>query len=256
MGTLRSIFYQLPGVVAFLFAALGLAVIYVDELQQRLKKHKVLRWGLAAVVLAIGLAAFIADQLQHDQEQQHLAQEIQQTAASTATSTAAKLAPAVAARVAAQTASQVTKQLNKDYGDVLSGLYKQISDLRGVNETAVRLAYAPAVDLIYAGDVLQVWNKGRTTLTLWGDKYGDGPKDIEKPAQISTGGFYYILTDRLQRRILQELGQNGSARVPLDLYISTADKKKYVVHCELWEIVKDGAITIRTSNHGIERRNW
>ncbi len=256
MDTLKSIFFALPGVVAFLFAALALAVIYVDELQARLKNHRVLRYALAVLVIAVGGAAFLADRVQHDQEQQHLEQKITEAESSTASKTAIDLTAPIAERVATETTSKVTKQLNRDYGDVIFDLRKQIADLRHVNETDVRLAYAPAVDLVYVGDRLQLWNRGKTTLTLWGNKYGDDPRNMDGPVQISTGAFEYFLTDKLQSRILQALGQNASEHVPLEMYVTTADKKKYVIHGELFEIVKDGAITIHTNNHGIERTDW
>jgi hypothetical protein len=166
-------------------------------------------------------------------------------------------------RVAAEASSRITDTLNKQYGTYIGALYREIGSLEGKvgNESGLHrrelaLSYTPSLDIIYAGDQLQIWNRGKTNITLWGDKYDGGKPDIEAPAIISPTTYYYLLTDKLKAFILASLGQNGEARVPLDIYISAEDKQKYVMHCELWEIVKDGQITIHTQNHGFEKRDW
>jgi hypothetical protein len=231
-------------------AAVGLAVIFVDELQRGLQRHRVARWTIAVLLVLAGIGAFLADKRQHEEDQHHLTSEITRTAVETAQRITAELAP----KITADTAGQVTDRLNKDYGKVISGLYGEILALR---EHEVRLAFEPALDLIYAGDRLQVWNRGKTNLYLWGTRYNEAPRDMSTvPVVISSGSYYYLLTEKLRRGILETLGQNGEARVPLDLYISTEDKKTYIAHCELWEIVKDGEFTIHTQLHGFERDRW
>ncbi|MFZ0593503.1 MAG: hypothetical protein WAM39_23800 [Bryobacteraceae bacterium] len=169
-----------------------------------------------------------------------------------------------AERVATETSSRVTDSLNKQYGPVISGLYKEISDLQSKVETQsnlrrqeLSLNYAPSVDLIYAGDQLQIWNRGKTNLKLWGDRYNGGAISMsDTPYVISPTTYRYLLTDTLKANILGTIGQNGEARVPLEIYITTADGQRYIVRGELWEIVKDGQITIHTQNHGFDKVDW
>jgi len=169
-----------------------------------------------------------------------------------------------ATRVSTATATKVTETLNQQYGSVMSGLYHEIGGLEaqlqgqsGIQQKQLALNYAPSIDLVYAGDQLQIWNRGRTNIYLWGDKYDGGPLDFDgKSYIISPGTNYYILTNLLKANILSKLGQNGEARVPLDLYITTEDKTKYVVHAELWEIMKDDQLTIHTQNHAFEKTDW
>jgi len=255
MGTttaLETIFYALPGIVAFLMAALALAVIYMDELQTKLKDQRAIRWIVAIVLIAMGMSAFVSDRVQKKEEQRTTSEMINKTAVDTATN----LSP----KVAAETASQVTEKLNKDYGSVMSGLYSQIASLQaqqenqnGLTRRQMALNYAPSADLIYAGDQLQLWNHGHGNLSLWGDKYDGTPRDFSgKAVVVGPGAYYYLLTDRLKPVILAKLGRDGEDRVTFDLYISTGDKKEYVMHTELWEVVKDGQVTIHTQNHGYE----
>lgn len=76
------------------------------------------------------------------------------------------------------------------------------------------------------------------------------------PVVIGPTDHYYLLTDKLNASILSSIGRDGEARVPFDLYISTEDKQRYVMHAVLWEVVKDGQITIHTQSHGFEKRDW
>jgi hypothetical protein len=168
-------------------------------------------------------------------------------------------------RVATNTAARVTDALNKQYGSFISDLYKEMGGLKGQMQTQaglrkeeLELNYTPAVDLVYAGDRLQLWNRGKTSITLWGDKYDGMHADIGPgpPVVVGPTDNYYLLTNKLQELVSASLGNNGEARVPTEFYFSTEDKQKYILHCTLWEVMKDGKLTIHTQCHGFERRDW
>lgn len=74
---------------------------------------------------------------------------------------------------------------------------------------------------------------------------------------ISPASYYYLLSNELQKTILNRLGPNGEARIPFNLYLTSEDGKKYIMHTTLWEIVKDGKLTIHTQTHGYEiTKEW
>jgi 4-amino-4-deoxy-L-arabinose transferase-like glycosyltransferase len=170
-----------------------------------------------------------------------------------------------ATKVSTTTATKVTETLNQQYGSVMSNLYQEISDLQtklqgqnSLRHEELALNYVPSADLIYAGDRIQLWNRGRTNLYLWGDKYdGEPHPDMNvSPVTITPTSNYYLLADRLNAAIFSSIGRNGEGRVPFDLYISTEDKQRYTMHAVLWEVVKDGRITIHSQNHGFEKGGW
>ena len=140
-------------------------------------------------------------------------------------------------RVATDTTAKVTGTLKKQYGSFISNLYKEIAALEAEMHTQaslrkeeIQLNYTPAVDVAYAGGQIQLWNRGRTSISLRGDKYDDTPADIElKPAVVGPTDYYYILTDRLRALISASLGKNGEARVPIEFYLSTEDNHRYTV---------------------------
>jgi hypothetical protein len=168
------------------------------------------------------------------------------------------------AKVATDTASTVTDTLSRQYGAVIRGLYQDISNLqtdirdqKGISKEQLALNYRPSADLVFAGDRLVLWNRGRTNLNLWGNKYSGYPRTLgNEPMVIGPGDNYYLLITNLKQTITDKLGNNGEDRVPLEIYISMEDKSKYTMHCELWEIMKDNNLTIHTQCHGFTKNHW
>lgn len=226
-----------------------LFAVGIEVVSKEIKDH--LYWRIAVLAFGVGLSALTWFQMSRAARNAAIEQE------NAIERTATKVSEQVAPKVAAETSSRVTETLNRDYGSVIRGLYQEIGEQATAGKRELALKFEPSVDLIYAGDQLQIWNRGSTNLALWGDKYdGERGDHSGPPFVISPASNRYLLTDKLKPYILGQLGQNGEAHVPFDLYISTADNQKYVMHGELWEIVKDGQITIHTQNHGFEKRDW
>jgi hypothetical protein len=231
--------------------ALGLEL--VDE---KIRKHPFWKYGVIAFGITLSALTFWQQSRAVKNAKKDQEEAIQRTAE--------KISKELAPKVAAETSGQVVGTLNREYGIVIGKLYQEIGALQtqqqsqfGLNQQQLALNYAPSLDLIYAGEQLQLWNRGKNNLYLWGNKYDSLPQDFDgKSYAIGPGSYYYLLTDKLKSRILTEIGQDGEDRVPLELYISTEDKKKYIVHAELWEVVKTGQITIHTQNHGYEPKDW
>lgn len=74
------VFYAIPGIVGFVLAAFGVAVLFVDELQESLKERRRARWFAAIVLVLIGFLGFFSDRIQRGQEKAALAQERQNAA--------------------------------------------------------------------------------------------------------------------------------------------------------------------------------
>jgi hypothetical protein len=83
----------------------------------------VVRWIFAAVLLVVGIGAFLSDRAQKSEEREDLSKAIKKTAEDVAND--------IAPRVASQTSAKVTDALNAQYGSAMSGLYQQIGELEG-----------------------------------------------------------------------------------------------------------------------------
>ena len=136
-------------------------------------------------------------------------------------------------------------------------MVSQIENQRYLSKEELALNCAPMINLVHVNNQFQVWNRGKTVIMLWGNKYGDMAPDMnDPPVSITPQDYSYYATDNTKELILSHLGNNGEAWVPLEIFISTANNQKYVVHYRLWEIVKDGQITIHTQNNGLEKKDW
>jgi hypothetical protein len=81
----RLFFDALPGIVGFVLAAVAFAVLFVEELQAKLKNHKLARWSIAVGLSLIGVGAFVSDKMQREEEDKKQRSAIQDTAVQVAT---------------------------------------------------------------------------------------------------------------------------------------------------------------------------
>jgi hypothetical protein len=65
---LRSAFNALPSLAGVLLATLALALVFVKELDEKLKDKRAVRWSLAIVLAIIGISGFVSDLVQKSQE--------------------------------------------------------------------------------------------------------------------------------------------------------------------------------------------
>jgi hypothetical protein len=65
---LRPIFNSLPSLAGILLATLAFALVFVKELDEKLKDRPAVRWCLALVLAGIGVSGFISDLVQKAEE--------------------------------------------------------------------------------------------------------------------------------------------------------------------------------------------
>jgi len=65
---LRLIFNSLPSLAGILLATLAFALVFVKELDEKLKDKRTVRWCLAIVLAIIGVSGFISDLVQKAEE--------------------------------------------------------------------------------------------------------------------------------------------------------------------------------------------
>ncbi|SRR6266446_2953183 len=68
MHYLREFFDALPSVAGILLATLAFALVFVKELDEKLKDKRGVRWSLAIVLSVIGISGFISDFVQRAEE--------------------------------------------------------------------------------------------------------------------------------------------------------------------------------------------
>jgi hypothetical protein len=130
---------------------------------------------------------------------------------------------------------------------------------RGTNDVAAavvapaqEIAFVPSVDVLYdAGTkAMNFINRGPTNIYLWGDRLDDGPKSIDAPRTITPGGAYHIWANQVADELLIKIGANGQLSVKFDVYVSSENKKKHILHYLLLATTRNGLLNIETQNLG------
>jgi hypothetical protein len=152
---------------------------------------------------------------------------------------------------------QKLADISQENKDLKKSVEAKDAALIAIAKQQLNLSFVPAVDITHETGRLHIFNKGKTTIRIWGDKYGSDKAIMEAtPMAIPPTGAYDLFSEKMEKLILAQIGDNGEARVPFELYLSTEDEKKHVVLCTFWEVVKDSKLTINTQTHGIEQRDW
>lgn len=104
---------------------------------------------------------------------------------------------------------------------------------------------------------LNVFNKGRENIWLWGNKLDSGPKSIEKEGRLITpGGFYYVLAASMEKEVLEKVGTNGELRVPFDVYLKDGLQRPYIAKVILFIQVAEGKLAVHTQTVSIDQMQW
>lgn len=126
-----------------------------------------------------------------------------------------------------------------------------------INNQLLELNNVVSVEVGYDINKLDIFNKGKNNIWLWGTKIGEEAKNIEsEPRLITPGGFYYLFTDIFEAKILREIPDNGSKIVNLDIFIKDGRDKKYIIKNLLFIEVKNKNITINSQTTSINQVDW
>lgn len=138
----------------------------------------------------------------------------------------------------------------------LGALYVGIKQYQ-INKQLIELQHQPSVEVATTEDQLHILNKGSNSIWLWGSHVDHSPKTIEKePRLITPHGFYYIPLAALKASVLRRVGTGGQERLTLSLFVSTADKRKYVIRNVLLCVVAAGQVSVHSQTVAVEREEW
>jgi hypothetical protein len=116
----------------------------------------------------------------------------------------------------------------------------------------------PHVILASESERLVLYNKGSKDFYLFGDKFGDFPKDLtDPPVVVPKDGYYYLLNDNLKKWALATIGENGQQFVSFSMFFMNEDKtEKFIGNFRLLIIVSNGVINVHTQMFGVVPGDW
>jgi hypothetical protein len=156
---------------------------------------------------------------------------------------------------------EIHKQETESLRDTIAERERELAQINqeqlSVSRDELKLKYVISVEITYSDGRFNISNKGKTDISLWGTRVGDGPQVITAlPRMISPGGSYYLIADQLEKNALMTLGPNGETTGPFEVYIKDALQRKYVVKCILVLVSSNGNLSVHTQNTGAIRQDW
>lgn len=129
-----------------------------------------------------------------------------------------------------------------------------------INKNLLNLNYIPSIEITYnhAENRLNIWNKGKTNVYLWGTKFNEEEINIgEKGFLIVPGGFYYLFAEKMEKEILNKMDQNNERFFSLELFIKGVEEKKYIIRNQLLvKMINSNVVNIHTQTLSISQSDW
>jgi hypothetical protein len=126
-----------------------------------------------------------------------------------------------------------------------------------INKQLLDLNFRLSLEIAYDKGHLNIYNKGKENVWIWGSQFADKPVRIDASARlIVPGGSYYLLTDRLQNLMQKQLGADGAGYFPWNIFVATENGKKYTAQILLLVKMVGGEMTVHTQTVGFVESNW
>jgi hypothetical protein len=126
-------------------------------------------------------------------------------------------------------------------------------------QTELALNYDVTVEVTFDNSVkhVNIANKGRTNVYIWGDKVGDDPPTMEtKGRMIAPGGYYYILADKFYEEVGKRLPKGSEKLLPLTVYLKNDHGNEFSVECQFFAVWYLDNLTIHTQTASIKRARF
>jgi hypothetical protein len=141
----------------------------------------------------------------------------------------------------------------------LQSLKKTTEEMNKNIQTEVALNYDVAVEVTFDNQVkhVNISNKGRTNVYVWGDKLDQQKPLVDtKGRMIAPGGYYYIIADTFFEELSKKM-PNGSERlVPFAVFLKNENGDEFIVDCQFFASWTTGPLMIHTQTMSVKRAKW
>ena len=141
---------------------------------------------------------------------------------------------------------------------ILQSLQLTTEQMNSAIQDEANLNYRVSVDVTFdtGAKRVNVTNKGRSDLWLWGSRTGNEKTEFAKmPRSISSGGFYYIVADAFYDE-LSKNSKESPVTIPFELFLRSANGKDYVVSSQFTGVWQKDSFVIHAQTLSIAQRDW
>ncbi len=132
------------------------------------------------------------------------------------------------------------------------------AQMNGALQTQLGLNFAPALTLVYdeSKKLLNLQNYGKTNLFLWGVKENGVTEMFPQPRIVAPTTEFSFPADSILTRESPRVPKGNAEAFPLDVYLKTANGKKYLATYSVIAIWKNDALTLNVQHIGMKQENW
>jgi hypothetical protein len=141
----------------------------------------------------------------------------------------------------------------------LQSLQKTTEEMNKNIGTEVGLNYDVAVEVTFDNQVkhVNISNKGRTNVYVWGDKLDQQKPLIDtKGKMIAPGGSYYIIADTFYEELGTKLPKGSQRLVPFSVFLKNENGDEFIVECQFFAVWYLDNLTIHTQTTSVRRAHW
>jgi hypothetical protein len=141
----------------------------------------------------------------------------------------------------------------------LESLQKTTEEMNRNIGTEVGLNYDVAVEITFDNQVkhVNIANKGRTNVYVWGDKLDQQKPLIDtKGRMIAPGGSYYIIADTFYGELGTKLPKGSQRLVPFSVFLKNENGDEFIVECQFFAVWYLDNLTIHTQTTSVRRAKW
>jgi hypothetical protein len=130
--------------------------------------------------------------------------------------------------------------------------------MNGALQTQLGLNFAPALTLVYQEPQKQLtfMNLGKTEVFVWGTKDNGKTDMLPEPRIIVGGASYSLPVDDLLKAASQRIPKGGSETLPYEVYLKTANGKKYIAKFLVIATWRDDTLILKAQQTGIKSEDW
>ncbi|MGA8216717.1 MAG: hypothetical protein WB799_24240 [Candidatus Sulfotelmatobacter sp.] len=157
--------------------------------------------------------------------------------------------------------ARIMKSLREEQDIVLATQQQTLQltgQINGALQTQLGLNFAPALTLAYdePHKSLTFLNFGKTEVFVWGSKDIGKLDMLPEPRIIVGGGSYTVPEDDLLKTESQRVPKGSSETLPYDVYLKTANGKKYIARFLVIATWRDDILILKTQQTGIKPEDW
>jgi hypothetical protein len=126
-----------------------------------------------------------------------------------------------------------------------------------INQQLLDMNFRLSLEVTYENDKLNIVNKGKDNVWVWGTQVRDESKTIESNGRLITpNGYYYLFTDKFRTYSEKYIGTDGEGTFPFNIFVATENGKRYTAKFLLFVKMINGTMTLNTQAIGFVESDW